>query len=75
MGPFKGALPRRDLFRTAFLAGIGAAVGPALRYSAVPGVLGAENASQIDIVVSTYFGTLDFRKLTDFNDWRVATLV
>jgi peptide/nickel transport system substrate-binding protein len=75
MAAFTGAVPRRDLLRTVFLAGIGAAVAPAMRGVGVQEAFGAESPSQIDIVVSTYFGTLDFRKLTDFNDWRVATLV
>jgi len=30
--------------------------------------------TNITIAASTYHGTLDYRKLTDFNDWRVAEL-
>lgn len=32
-------------------------------------------SSQITIAVDSYWGTLDFRKLTDYNDWRVAELL
>lgn len=34
----------------------------------------AAPTTNITIAASTYHGTLDYRKLTDFNDWRVAEL-
>lgn len=68
-------LSRRDMMRLALWSG-----------AAVPFLVGGKSANAafqtgdgeqddlITIAASTYWRTLDYRKLTDFNEWRVSTL-
>jgi len=65
---------RRDLVRL-LLGGIGAAAGASLIAGDGREARAAESRPDLSIAGPIYWGTLDFRKLADINEWLVATLL
>ncbi|HCG00671.1 MAG TPA: hypothetical protein DEV93_09025 [Chloroflexi bacterium] len=77
------AIGRRDFLRGLALAGSGLSAAALLEACAnsnsrvsLSGNSAADaKAGELVIANDVYWGTLDFRKLTDFHDWQVATLL
>ena len=76
---------RRDLLRLALLSGTGMALAPVLlngagqalaagQSEATPRAGDGEMDDLLTIAVPIYWRTLDYRKLTDYNEWTVAAL-
>jgi len=67
---------RREFVRRALLTGAGtaAAVSAVSRGMGASAAAGTPASKEITIAVPIYWGTLDYRKLSDYNDWRVAEL-
>lgn len=74
---------RRDLLRRALASGAGIAIGPAFaggitaaagQAEATPRAGDGEMDDLLTIAVPIYWRGLDYRKLTDYNEWTVAAL-